>query len=412
MRPASPSNAIDVFARPDREDVIARIEVTGAQIGDPYREQKPPLVDRGRKRRDILRISNVKEHLRSLRNITRSRIALRELTGQVSSHESANTALQLQVQSLQHETKRLSSLNQELQLTLDASSQELKRQRDMLLHLESASEESANAMTRELVRLNGMVGAHRRAYVEISRQLASAPPASQNGASTPAHIPDPFLETFYREFEDRYRGSREEILLRLRPYLAHLDFLKERNEKSLRIVDLGCGRGEWLEVLREGGFPALGVDINEAQAEAARELNLEIEIDDIIAWLSRQKDRSIDLLSAFHVIEHLEFPVLLQLFKEAVRVIKPGGGLLVETPNPESLIVGAYKFWLDPTHVRPYPPELITQLLESLSFERIEVLRLHPDGRNMDYQKQHGLAAPIADLIAGPLDYSVLCRRP
>jgi O-antigen chain-terminating methyltransferase len=406
MRPAFPSNnAIDVFARPDREDVVARIEVTGAQIGDPYRERKLSFVDRVRKRRDILKISNVKEHLRSLRNITRSRIALRELAGQVSSHESANTALQLQVQSLQLETKRLSSLNQELQLNLDA-------QRNMLLRLERASEESTNTMTRELVRLNGMVGAHRRAYVEISKQLASAPPADQNEASTPAHIPDLFLETFYREFEDRYRGSREEILLRLRPYLAHLTFLKERNQKSLRIVDLGCGRGEWLEVLREGGFPALGVDINEAQAEAARELDLEIEIDDIIAWLSRQKDRSIDLLSAFHVIEHLEFPVLLQLFREAVRVIKPGGGLLVETPNPESLIVGAYKFWLDPTHVRPYPPELITQLLESLSFERIEVLRLHPDGRNMDYQKQHGLAAPIADLIAGPLDYSVLCRRP
>jgi hypothetical protein len=62
--------------------------------------------------------------------------------------------------------------------------------------------------------------------------------------------------------------------------------------------------------------------------------------------------------------------------------------------------------------VRPYPPELITQLLESLGFGRIEILRLHPDGRNMDYQKQHGLAAPIADLIAGPLDYAVLCRRP
>jgi SAM-dependent methyltransferase len=392
------SDDANIFVRPERAHVIGRIEAASNPIRDLPQKQALPLAAMLRKRRDSLRISNLKEHLRSLRYLTRTRISLQDLAGQV--------------QNILNETKRLSLLKNEMQITLETAYQEIKRQREELARLERASEENAQVMTRELVRLNGLVGAHRRAYVDISRQLALVSPQDKRKAGAPAQIHDPFLETFYREFEDRYRGSREEILLRLRPYLAHLDFLKDRSTKNLRIVDLGCGRGEWLEVLREGGFSGLGIDNNAAQAEAARDLDLEIEIDDIVAWLSRQKDRSVSLLTAFHVIEHLEFPTLLHLLKEAVRVIKPGGCLLLETPNPESLIVGAYKFWFDPTHVRPYPPELITQLLESLGFGRIEILRLHPDGRNMDYQKQHGLAAPIADLIAGPLDYAVLCRRP
>lgn len=335
---------------------------------------------------------NIKEHLRTLRELTRSRFQLRELSGRVASQNS-------NLSTLMHDVSQLNA-------TVKEARESAKRDQEKL-------EEMLGRMTREFVRLNTMVDAQRRSYAEMTRQITQISEESGNESIHRLDVKDdPFLDIFYREFEDRYRGSREEILERLREYVGHIAFLKDTDQKKRRIVDLGCGRGEWLEVMREEGLEAIGVDLNEAQAESARALGFEIEIENALNWLARQKDRSIDFISAFHLIEHLEFPVLVRLFKEALRVLKPGGGLLIETPNPESLIVGAYKFWFDPTHVRPYPPELITQLLETLSFREIELLRLHPDGRNLEYRQLHGLAGPIADLIAGPLDYGVLCRRP
>ena len=308
----------------------------------------------------------------------------------------------------------------DLKARIDDQKIQMDEQKIRMKDTQDAAEASFRRAAQEMVRLHGVMDAQRRSYVEMTRQLARLPSPAEDFAVSPSDkaankvtpaANDPFLDIFYREFEDRYRGSREEILDRLREYVGHIAFLKEGNVETQQIIDLGCGRGEWLEVLREQGLEAIGVDTNEAQAEAARTLGLHVEIDDALSYLSRQKERSVDFISAFHLIEHLEFPVLTHLLKECLRVLKPEGRLLLETPNPQSLIVGAYKFWFDPTHVRPYPPELIGQLLESLGFRQIDVLLLHPDGRNFEYRELHGLAEPIANLLVGPLDYAILCRR-
>lgn len=388
------------------------------------------------------------EHLRTLRDLTRTRMAMRDVSGRLATQGRAQEDAQAKLndlaaagQATQATLNALAAAEQATQAKLNAlaaaeqeraqatqaklnglavekdslreSLDSLRRENSALQQrhadLEQTLQSVMGQMARELARLNGIHDAQRRSYVEITRQFAAAP--SSEAAPQRRLSQDPFLDIFYREFEDRYRGSREEIALRLRAYVERLSFLKEADPETLRIVDLGCGRGEWLEVLRDEGLPAIGVDNNEAQAEAAQHLGLNVEIDDAIAWLSRQNDRSFDFISAFHLIEHLEFPVLAHLLKEALRVLKPGGGLLLETPNPESLIVGAYKFWFDPTHIRPYPSELIAQLLETLTFKEIDVLRLHPDGRNQEY-KLRGLPDPVADLMVGPLDYGILARRP
>lgn len=350
-----------------------------------------------------MKLSNLKEHVRSLRNLTRSRLQLREIADRTAAQTATVQALSAENQTLRQQVAELQAAMSRYQ----AQAEELQAQ----------TETSYRRAAQEMVRLTSAVDMQRRSYVEMTRQLAQLPSPGEGSGASPtegngaAPVQDPFLEIFYREFEDRYRGSREEILGRLREYVGHIAFLKEGDPQQRRIIDLGCGRGEWLEVLREQGLPAVGIDTNEAQAEAARALDLTVEIDDAIAYLARQKDRSVDFISAFHLIEHLEFPVLTHLLKECLRVLKPEGCLLLETPNPQSLIVGAYKFWFDPTHVRPYPPELIEQLLESLGFKNIAVLPLHPDGRNFEYREIHGLAQPIADLLVGPLDYAILCRR-
>lgn len=371
-----------------------------------------------------MKVANIKEHLRTLRDLTRTRVSLREIMQRLNAQNSAQRELYEKLDALKGSVDRLTDENQNLRQMLSEQASryhnmlaeavspiqdDISRLTDRSGELEHALDGHLGRMARELARLNGISDAQRRSYADITRRLTETPAAADKQVFALAD--DPFLNIFYREFEDRYRGSREEIVLRLRAYLGHLNFLADRPADDVKIVDLGCGRGEWLQVLQEAGYTPLGIDNNEAQAEAAQELGLSVEIDEALSWLARQKDHSVDFISAFHLIEHLEFPVLVRLFKETMRILKPGGGFLVETPNPESLIVGAYKFWFDPTHIRPYPPELVTQLLETLTFRDIQVLRLHPDGRNQEY-KLRGLPEPVADLMVGPLDYGVLCRRP
>ncbi|GJI92702.1 class I SAM-dependent methyltransferase [Duganella hordei] len=180
---------------------------------------------------------------------------------------------------------------------------------------------------------------------------------------------------FYRAFEDRYRGSRDIIKDRLRayqPFIAPLAALQD----PPAALDLGCGRGEWLELLGEQGFRAHGVDLDDGMLAACRERGLDVELGDAIACLRALPERSLALVSAFHLVEHIPFELLQTLVAEAQRVLLPGGLLIMETPNPENLVVGASSFYLDPTHLRPLPPQLLAFVTEFGGFGRHKVVRL------------------------------------
>ena len=180
---------------------------------------------------------------------------------------------------------------------------------------------------------------------------------------------------FYRDFEDKYRGSRALIKERLRAYTLFLMPLLELYPAGLA-VDLGCGRGEWLELLAELGFTPYGVDIDDGMLAACRALGLSVDNKDIIAALRDFPDNSQAIVSAFHVVEHIPFETLLTLVKEAMRVLKPAGLLILETPNPENVAVGTANFYIDPTHQRPLPAPLLSFLPEYVGFYRTKVARL------------------------------------
>jgi O-antigen chain-terminating methyltransferase len=185
-------------------------------------------------------------------------------------------------------------------------------------------------------------------------------------------------EQFYRAFEDRYRGSRELIKDRLRVYLDFVSPLAALSQPP-HALDLGCGRGEWLELLSEHGFTARGVDLDSGMLEACRERGLAVDTMDAISALKALPDASLAVVSAFHLVEHLPFAVMQELVAESLRVLQPGGLLIMETPNPENPLVGACRFYLDPSHVKPIPPLLLSFLTEHAGFALTKIVRLQED---------------------------------
>ena len=182
--------------------------------------------------------------------------------------------------------------------------------------------------------------------------------------------------TFYHAFEAAFRGSREEILGRLEGYRAFVAPLSQSGiPKSA--LDLGCGRGEWLETLKTFGFNPSGVDLDEGMLADCIAANLSVERGEALEALAATADESLGLLSAFHLIEHLSFDAVRTIVMEGLRVLAPGGMLILETPNPENIEVGTVTFHNDSTHVAPIPPNVLKFLAEHAGYAKIKLLRLN-----------------------------------
>ncbi|QKC97776.1 class I SAM-dependent methyltransferase [Mesorhizobium sp. NZP2298] len=185
------------------------------------------------------------------------------------------------------------------------------------------------------------------------------------------------FDDLYKAFEDRFRGSRELIKDRLKIYQPLLAQVPRQAEGPTLAIDLGCGRGEWLEILAEAGFDATGVDLNGGMAQEAVERGLKIELHDALEYLKRQPDCSAVVISAFHMVEHVPTEYLIELLDECHRVMAKDGLLVLETPNPENISVGTHTFHLDPTHKSPLPPDLLEFLVEEAGFPDTAILRLN-----------------------------------
>lgn len=210
-------------------------------------------------------------------------------------------------------------------------------------------------------------------------------------------------DAFYATFEEHFRGSREEIMNRLQFYLPIL----RRAGITKGILDIGTGRGEWLEVLQQEGILAQGVDTNRVQVEACTARGLEVTHDDAVAYLRGLPDNHLSAVTGFHIIEHLEFETLVSLLDEVMRTLAPGGLVIFETPNPENVSVTGHNFYVDPTHRNPLPIPMMKFLLESRGFYRIEIIRLHPS-ETPGVEGDTDLIARFNDYFYGPMDYAIL----
>ena len=236
-------------------------------------------------------------------------------------------------------------------------------------------------------------------------QAAVSPTTFQGSASsenlTPAERER--INAFYAAFENQFRGGTTEIKDALKFYLPYLKDAGITDE----VLDLGSGRGDWLELLREEGIEARGVDTNPVLVKASRESGFEVADADALDHLQTLPDQSAKAITGFHIVEHLSFEKLILLVEQIVRVLKPRGLVILESPSPENLVVAACNFYADPTHRRPVYPHTLKFLLNNSGLSDVRLEFLHPVD-NSPYRDGEGLSEALHTWFYGPRDYAVI----
>jgi 2-polyprenyl-3-methyl-5-hydroxy-6-metoxy-1,4-benzoquinol methylase len=219
------------------------------------------------------------------------------------------------------------------------------------------------------------------------------------------------FDSFYVAFEDAFRGSRIDIKSRLQVYVP---ILKDASigGPDMPVLDLGCGRGEWLELLGDNGMDCRGVDANSAMVTRCHAHGLPALHVDAITYLQSVPPASLGAVTAFHLLEHLPTRQLVEVLDQTVRVFKPGGIAIFETPNPANIQVGANTFHQDPTHIHPLPSAALKFMAEARGLFRVEVLDLHPyPVNNAIPGDDRGFAQRFNRLFYGPQDYAIIGRK-
>ena len=231
--------------------------------------------------------------------------------------------------------------------------------------------------------------------------LAPAPVAA--AAPDLANAPASYTEAFDTwKFADKFRGPEEYVRRNHEFYLPY--FTGRKN-----VVDLGCGRGEFLALLAEHGIAAKGIEYSEELVAYCRRAGLDVARADLFEFLEGAPEFSFDGIFCAQVVEHLEPARLPALIRLAHSRLAPGGLLVIETPNPECLAIFATHFYLDPTHTRPIPPALLAFYLEESGFGQLETRRFAPAT-----EATPALASLPEDLrtaLFGAQDYAVIGRR-
>jgi SAM-dependent methyltransferase len=202
-------------------------------------------------------------------------------------------------------------------------------------------------------------------------------------------------------FVETFRGSFEDIKERVAVYLPELKSIAELGP----VLDIGCGRGELLELLAE----------NEESVVMCRARGLDARVDDALHHLGSLPEHSLGAITAIHVVEHLDIDTLITFIDLCLRTLKPGGLIIFETPNPGNVKIGADLFWTDPTHLHPLPSEFLRFVVTMRGFADTEIIPFKRGVRFAPAQAldagNHQLVDELADMLFGPEDYAVIARR-
>jgi O-antigen chain-terminating methyltransferase len=203
-------------------------------------------------------------------------------------------------------------------------------------------------------------------------------------------------------FAERFRGSEEYVRINQQIYA-------ERFAGCRNVLDLGCGRGELLEVLKDAGIPGRGIDANAECIALCREKSLHADAADLFTYLANANE-AFDGIVCAQVVEHLPPLRLPEFVRLASERLSPGGLLAIETPNPECLAILATHFWLDPTHTRPVPAPLLSFWMEEAGLGGIEVVPLNQASGSIP--ALNSLPDDVHKALFGGMDYAIFGRKP
>jgi SAM-dependent methyltransferase len=265
-------------------------------------------------------------------------------------------------------------------------------------------------------RVNGIDRRLRTLASDATRPAIAAPAGEPAALLAPAAGPSS-ASFDYVGFERRFRGDPAVVLANLEKRYA--DVLAD----NAPVVDIGCGRAELVGLLAERGVAAVGVDTDPSMVAEARDQGLDVRLQDGLDYLESQPPGSLGAIIATHLVEHLELDPLIKLLELSVSRLKPGGIFIAETPNPASLIVLGNSYILDPTHVRPLHPSLLSFLCEGAGFRDVRLAFYEP-ARDYHLPLVNDPEAPawtatvntaltkLNDVLFGAQEYSVTATTP
>jgi 2-polyprenyl-3-methyl-5-hydroxy-6-metoxy-1,4-benzoquinol methylase len=285
--------------------------------------------------------------------------------------------------------------------------------RDLRADVEAVQRDLSGALAAEGARLRELVliAAKRNdALIAALDQKIESVAVRVRDAVNPL-VPASSPDVLYRRLEDALRGSEVHVRGDVAPYVR----LAAEHQP---VLDVGCGRGEFVTACAGRGLSVRGVDTNERSVADLKARGLDVEIGAIPECFASMRDGSLGSILAMHVVEHLPVEALFALFREAARTLRPGGLLMIETPNAESMIVSATDFWRDPTHLAPRHAAALTVLAREHGFEVQEIRAVHelPEGTRIpilesDPRDLQRVIHAVNDRLFAPADLRLVLRR-
>jgi SAM-dependent methyltransferase len=285
--------------------------------------------------------------------------------------------------------------------------------RDLLTHVDGVQRDLADALAKESGKLRELViiAAKRNdALVAALDQKIESVAVRVRDAVNPVVSADA-SDVLYRRLEDALRGGEAHV----RADVAHYVRLAADHQP---VLDVGCGRGEFLASCREASIAARGVDTNERSVADLVQRGFDVALAGVPECFAAVANGSLGAVLAMHVVEHLPVDAFFALFREAARVLQPGGLLMIETPNAESILMGASEFWRDPTHIAPRHPAALAVLAREHGFAIDEIRAVHelPEGTRIpiletDAPELQRVIHAINDRFFAPQDLRLVLRK-